>query len=181
MRNILIAVFALALVLALTSTSNAQLTSASAGAVYTGSIIGELTLDAADGEITDLSRGYTYTLDADVNAVTPVTPVINGSEAGTPMNFAVEVDPGSNVTLSFILPTFLIGATAGNLPCSFPSNGLYWEETGQRFDPNSPVSFQVGVGGAATFDLGITVTVPVTAAVDDYTATVSCLATISGF
>lgn len=179
MRNILIAVIALVFAFALTT--NAQVTSVSAGAVYSATIIGELTLSAADGEITDLSRGYTYTLDADINASTPVTPIINGSEAGTPMNFALTSDPGGFVSLAFTLPTMLIGATAGNIPCSFPSNGVYWEETGERWDPNSSKTIQVGVGGAATYDLGITVTVPVTAAVDTYTGTVSCLATITGF
>lgn len=143
--------------------------------------IAQVTLDATAGELNNLTRGYTYTLDADINATVPVTPVVNGSEAGIPMNFVLTSDPLTNVTLTFTLPTFMIGTVAGSMQCSFPSNGLYYEETGQRFDPNGPVTVQVGAGGTATFDLGITITVPPTAAVDDYNASLSCIATITGF
>lgn len=174
---------AFALVFALACTSIAQpVSTASSGATFTASVTGTLTIVASAGTIDNLSRGYTYTLIADPNATVLVTPVINGAETGLPMNFAITGDPGGFVQMDFDLPTSLIGANAGNLPCSFNSVALFWEETGRYFDPNGPVVIQLGTGAAATCDLGITVTVPVNAAGggDTYAGTVTCLASITG-
>ena len=155
---------------------------ASAGATYTASLNGVLTNVASAGTIDNLNRGYTYTLSPDPNAFVPVTPIINGAETGVPMVFALSADPGGFVQMDFQLCSNLIGANAGNLPCSFNAMSVFWEETGRYYDSNGPVVIQIGQFGIATIDLGITVTVPINAAggADTYTGTVTMLASITG-
>ena len=135
-----------------------------------------ITVDADPGSLKCLSKGITYSIDPDINAATPVSPIITGNETGTPMKFVLTGQKDSFVSLSFSLPTMLTGATGENIPCAFPSIGVYWEETGVRFNPNSPMTIQLGGTGTSTLYLGITLTIPVSVPDGDFTGTVLCSA-----
>lgn len=155
--------------------------SATASAVFHATVAGTVQLEVSDGTITDLAKGYTYTLDSNPNAGSPVSPIILGSESGTPMEIEIASDPGTNIELSLTLPSSLVCSHhSGVLPCSFSSDGLYWRKTGQRFNPYSPVTIQVGNDSVESFLLGIIVTVPPDISEGEYTGAVNFFATLNG-
>ncbi|GEM_PF-6448400 len=156
--------------------------SVSTGATYQAALYdGNLNINSDDGYIAELSKGYTYTLNPDWNAPYPVTPVINGDEEGEPVEISLVGTPGTTVTVSFKLPPVLVGYKLGVLPCEFPANSVYVDETGERWDPNAPRAITFGANGEVLLLLGIRVTVPPgVAANDEYYGIVTCIMTEAG-
>jgi hypothetical protein len=178
MRNLLLVVFALVLVFAMATNGSAQ-SSISAANAFVATVQSTLALSGGDGAIGPLSGGFTYTLDADINAAQHVTPLVNGSEDGTPLQMVITSDAGTAVEVTYGLPTVLIGAS-GALRCSFASNSAMCEETASRYNPNAPFVITVGSGNTATLDLGMTVVVPPGALAEDYTGMVTCTVALTG-
>jgi hypothetical protein len=176
--------FALVLVATM---GNAQVLTQTASDLYTVEVIGGSLAVAVGtaGEVTGLSPGFTYTLLPDVagNLANAVIPIINGTEAGTPMEFDITADPGVAVQVTFTLPTILTGQGMGSsISCSFGSQSLYVVETGALLNPNVPNTLTSGAGGAGwTLDLGITVTIPPATLPDTYQGVVACMGVITGF
>ncbi|HLX12041.1 MAG TPA: hypothetical protein VKS81_04435 [Bacteroidota bacterium] len=135
MRNLFLIVLAVVLVGAM---ANAQ-TTATAAEYYTVGVAGDVTFTTtAPGQLDNLSKGYTYTLNPDQYVFTAsgvpggqsdgtgvVTPSINGGEAGVPMNFVLQVTGAGSVAVSFELPSVLTGSQQGftNSPGSVSSAG----------------------------------------------------------
>ena len=131
---------------------------------------GDLSTTAVDGDMTNLSRGYTYSLTPNTSP-SPITPLINGHEQGRTAQLQTDVGYGTPVRVVFILPTHLIGDDGNySLPCGFKSDAIYVEETGERFDPNRPDTITQGSGCTLTLDVGITLSVPSDAVTGGYTA-----------
>lgn len=198
MRNILIVLFAMVFVM---SFANAQTGSvAISDAQFQVTMLGGgITIDAQDGVIENLAPGYTYTADplaalggyGGTGIWTGVSPLIRGDETYSQgMQFIVTVGNDGNYDVSFVLPTELSesGVPGGSglgfapMPCSFGARAGYNEMNTTYFNPNvtNVMWFQGGI--SANLDLGITVTTPAVAPVDDVTwvGSVVCTVAITG-
>jgi hypothetical protein len=113
-------------------------TTATDAEFYTVGVSGSVQFTAgAPGSLDNLSKGYTYTLNPDqystggaaiAAGAGVVTPIINGAEAGIPMNFQITVTGAASVAVSFELPSVLTGTGAGyssSLGGSSNGTGLY--------------------------------------------------------
>lgn len=178
MRKAMVVIFALALVFAMSSTSNAQIATTATG-LYVVDVVNGLTIAISDGAASALSAGQTYTVSPDINNPNPIN-LINGGESATPMNIDIEASAGLAFELTFDLPHNLIGSV-NSMPCSFSTTSLYREEDGGLFNPNVANVFSMGLGTSAILDLGITVAVPKEALDGDaYTGYVTATASIVG-
>lgn len=181
MRNVLIAVFAIVLVVAF---ANAQTTSSTATDVYTIETAGTgVTVSAsAPADITDLQGGYTYTVTPLDDGTAILTPAdVTGNQDVSPFQWEIDTDPFTNLTVSFVLPTVLVGTLDGApaLHCSFGPQSLIIEGSGAVYNPNVANTI-FNTTGTLLMDLGITVTIPPGAVADAYTGNVTCQASITG-
>jgi hypothetical protein len=181
MRKAMVVLFALALVFALSSTSNAQNNTATG--LYQVDVVSGLTVTITDGSINALSAGQTYTVSPDINNPNPIAPIVNGGEAvGSLLQIAVAASGSLTFELTLDLPHTLVGAV-NTMPCSFATNSMYREEDFSLSNPNVPNVFSMGNGGGnvVTLDLGITVAVPANALDGDvYTGYVTATASVLG-
>jgi hypothetical protein len=142
----------------------------------------ELLFFKKDGEIKNLSKGHAYTLDPNPNDSISVTPIVNGTETGTPMEIKVDGIPGSWVFVDFILPTSLVDTISGRqIPCFFSTNSAYWGNLDTTWNPNDSVVTTIDGSGVLPIHLGISVSVPDTAIEGTYKAEVGVVAYYSGF
>jgi len=201
MRNLLLVVFAVVLVFSMNQVVRAQ-QNASADALIEVDVIGGLTITANQGiTISNLTPGYTYTLNPDpasdvggfTGGTNAVVPMINGTETGAAADFALATTSGTpeNVVVSFTLPAVLVAngvsggsGTGGTLAISFsPTSAVVIDAAtgtnGQIFNPNVPTTIPVGIAGCDVW-LGCTVTVPATSYPDSYFGIVVCTASITG-
>ncbi|HLX13389.1 MAG TPA: hypothetical protein VKS81_11305 [Bacteroidota bacterium] len=165
------------------------------GGFYDMGVVGDVGIASAGGSVTGLSKGVTYTLNPDNQHPSPsgspyiITPIINGSETGTPMIFTITVIGANAVTVTFQLPPTLVSvAEEGQLQCVFSSTSGYRDGTADglpaangNFNPNVTNTFSTGnAGGTITLNIGITVIIPATASTGTYQGVVSCTASITG-
>ncbi len=114
---------------------------------------------AYNGSAANLSTGINYLIYFDDSLTTQVVPTL-GNENALAMKFIVTADSGSNVVVSFTLPTLLAGSSQ-SVACTFTSTaGAFLEEANRRWNPNIPEIISIGASGLATIDLGIIVTIP---------------------
>lgn len=179
MRTTIFAVVALVLLLLLPNTSSAQI-QVSAQSFFEVDITGVLEIaESQNGTLSGLVKGTTYILDPNPDADPGIQP-FTGNEDGDPVLFEITADGGANVTISFLLPTQLVGEFNA-IPCSFGSASAMHVEVGERWDPNSPHNLVIGSGGVGTIGLGISVTTTLSAAPGDtYLGYVTCTAAITG-
>lgn len=127
-------------------------------------------LPGTDGDMNNLSRGYTYSLTPNTSPST-ITPLVTGREQGRTAQLQTDVGSGATVRVVFTLPSNLIADNENYLiPCRFRSDAVYVEETGERFDPNLPDTIALGSSCSLTLDMGMTVSVPSGAVTGGYTA-----------
>ena len=179
MRTTIFAVVALVLLLLLPNTSSAQI-QVSAQSFFEVDVSGLLEIvESQNGSLSELAKGQTYTLDPNPDADPGIQP-FTGNEDGDPILFEITADGGANVTISFDLPTQLVGEFNA-IPCTFgPSSAMHYE-TSERWDPNSAHNIVIGSGGLGTIGLGVTVTTTLSAAAGDtYLGYVTCTASVTG-
>ena len=135
---------------------------------------------AYDGRADDLSSGTSYRIYVDDSLATQVIPRLNGNEHALAVKFIVTASPGTKVTVNFVLPSVLSGSS-GNIPCTFDhASGALLEETHNRWDPNTPEIVNIGASGSATIDLGIILTIPVSADTGRFSGTIIMHADTAG-
>lgn len=120
---------------------------------------GDVLIPTDDGRMSDLSRGYTYTLTADSGA-NKLVPVVNGHEWGIPTRLWQDAFPGERVEFHWTLPAFLFNESDGRIPCSFGPDAVFMKETGEHFDPHTPAIVRIPPNCFVTMEMGITVAVP---------------------
>lgn len=174
-------VCAVILLVGLTGTANAQVTSATATSALTITPAGSgIAVANVDCDVTDVVRGVHYDVIFDAAGGASVIHPSDNGEATSDLGADITADPGQNVLVAFALPTELIG-TAGSIPISFgPTAGVRVED-GQIFNPNVPNVFGAGTGGAISLRLGFSFTVPISAlSGDTYAGTVLTTASYTG-
>lgn len=184
MRNVMMMIFALALVVAMTSIGSAQGFGAAGSAQGDYLLTVATTIDVAVGtgevDFGSMPAG-TYTYDPISLVLTPAPDGVPGTQYG-PMDFAIATGQPTTVEITFTLPSYFVGQTSfGHLPISFGPKSAYVTDggtIGSLFDPNAPYS--VACPGALTVQLGGTFTIPAGAADDVYAATVVCTAAVTG-
>ncbi len=105
---------------------------------------------------------YSVVFDAFIPAST-VTPNSNGEATNGDVGVDISGNDNSNIDVSMILPTNLVGTDGKLMPIIFPSSGPgggVHVETGGFFNPNVTNTFNLGSGGTCNLRLGYTVIVP---------------------
>src|SRR5258708_1508130 len=113
------------------------------------------TLTAHDGSVANLSIGETYRIYVDDTFTTQVAPKMNGGEYATAMKFTIAANPGTIVTVGFVLPAAVVRSLQP-MPCTYDStSGALVEESHKRWNPQNQDTITIGSGGSATIDLGV--------------------------
>ena len=127
---------------------------------------------AYNGTADNLSNSTSYRIYVDDGFKTQVAPMPHGNENAFAIKFIVTANPGTNVTVSFTLPTLLSGP-GGTIACTFDSGtGVFLEETHKRWNPNAPEMLNIGASGDATIHLGMVLSIPVSVDTGLFSATV---------
>lgn len=174
-------VCAVILLVGLTGTANAQVTSATATSALTITPAGSgIEISNVDNDVTDVIRGVHYVVIFDAaGGASVIHPADNGEATGD-LGADITADLGQNVLVTFALPTSLTG-TAGVIPINFGTTAGVRVEDGEIFNPNVPNVFNAGTGGAISLRLGFDFTVPVSALPGDtYAGSVLTTASYTG-
>ncbi|GEM_PF-3877079 len=125
--------------------------------VLLGSVYPQIQVLSSLGEMYNLQRGYTYTLNVNPADSISVTPQISGEEEGYPVRFVIVADSGRHLRVSFDLPDSLFSDTD-------PVGVIL-----TTFDPSviQPITYTHG-NVNDTITLGITVSIPAAALYDAY-------------
>mgnify|MGYP001183533562 FL=1 len=109
-----------------------------------------------------------------VNAGTPKTPTSLANDAG---RFNISGQPTTPVSVSFTLPTVLIGAGSATVPITFgTTDGLLWAAypaAPTTFNPNAPFFTQTNVLGGLTIGIAGTVSAPFGSTTGSYAGTIT--------
>lgn len=109
-----------------------------------------------------------------VTAGAPATPASLASDAG---RFSITGEPLAPVTVSFTLPTVLVGGGGATIPISFSAtDGLLWNPypaSFTTFDPNGPFVTAIDAAGNLVIGISGTVFPPVGATTGSYTGTIT--------
>jgi hypothetical protein len=147
-------------------------------AQYSTALISNWGLLFPTGHLWDLSRGQTYTLNVESHEVYPI---LTGKEKGEVLSYSYNcLEPGAKLSITFNLPTSLFNVLGDSIPCSFSSQSAYDKEMGTKWNPHNGYIFTTSNSGSVKFDLGITVSVPESAHVGDYVATIPFVLTYVG-
>jgi type IX secretion system substrate protein len=140
-------------------------------AEFWADLCGQFRNPSTDGTIDNLSRGHTYSIRPGPG-VNSIFPVVNGKERVSIGKIRIEAKALDSVQVNWILPKSMVPDNEDGppIPCRFDADAVYVEETGERADPNGPVNTIIGRYCSTTLELGMTITVPPTAARGAYTA-----------
>jgi len=154
--------------LAIAAPAAAQ-TSAVASINATANVTGVAPLTAAG--VNDLNFGA-------VTAGTPKTPANLANDAG---RFNISGQPSTPVTVTFALPTVLVGPGAATIPITFGNaDGLNWTAyptTFVTFNPNVPFFTSLSGTGNLTIGISGTVSPPLLTSTGTYNGTVTLTVT----
>lgn len=175
--------FSLLLIVLAVGMVNAQ--SATAVGTITAGVASSLSLEAGAIELADLAPGYTYNVYLNVTDGAWQMLVPGSAEVGEPAvtEFALaDLMVGSQITISFTLPTTLLGE-AGALAVSFPK-AWFMPVAGDYgavipFNPNVPFTTLVG-SPESSFSPEMTLVVPGSTPAGDYAGIMVCNVSYTG-
>jgi hypothetical protein len=109
-----------------------------------------------------------------VTAGTPKTPTSLAADAG---RFNISGEPTTPVSVSFTLPTVLLGSGSATIPITFgTTDGLVWAPypgTHTTFNPNAPFFTATDALGNLTIGIAGTVSPPLGSTTGNYTGTIT--------
>jgi hypothetical protein len=163
MKRLVLPVAALLVIGALEVGQASAQTSASATANVSATVIGIAPLTATT--VNDMDFGTVGP------GVTATVAAVNGAR------FLITGEPSYAVTVSFVLPTDLVGPAGGTIPVTFGNaDGLLWAPfptTFTSFNPNA--AFATSMDAVGNLEVGVrgTVTVPAVTVSGVYTGTIT--------
>lgn len=168
MFSLLLVVLAVGMVNAQSMSASASLTLTGAGTALEIAALGEEI--AIEGVVANTSYSVIANEDASGSLIFPV---LNDVAEVDPLGFVVTANPLTDVQVSLILPSRLMGS-ASYVPINFPS--MVRAENMAMYNPNVVNTFTVNADGAVTLVLNYNFTVPKVMEEEGWTGNVVAIA-----